>query len=121
MSVSYTHLGDPLDVMVLCQECIVPLTLVQCYPIGVIQMIDDSSKDEKIIAVPYRDPSLSCYRDISELPAHTMNEIQHFFTVYKSLENKETSVKETLGHEEAQRIIAYCIAEYDKHYCGKRG
>ena len=113
--------GDPLDVLVLCQECIVPLTLVQCYPIGVIQMIDDSSKDEKIIAVPYRDPSLSCYRDISELPAHTMNEIQHFFTVYKSLENKETSVKETLGHEDAQRIIAYCIAEYDKHYCGKRG
>ena len=112
--------GDPLDVLVLCQECIVPMTLVQCYPIGVIKMIDEASTDEKILAVPFRDPSLSCYHDISELPSHTFDEIQHFFTVYKSLENKETFVKEVLGHDEAISIIAHCIEEYQKYFCGQR-
>lgn len=77
-----------------------PMTLVRCYPIGVIKMVDEDSIDEKILAVPFRDPSLSCYQDISQLPSHTFNEIQHFFTVYKSLENKETVVKEALGREE---------------------
>lgn len=104
--------GDPLDVLVLCQEAIVPMTLVQCYPIGVIEMVDEESIDEKIIAVPFHDPSLSCYHDISELPEHTFNEIRHFFSVYKFLENKETHVKEVLGHEAGLEIIARSIAEY---------
>ena len=112
--------GDPLDVLVMCQEAIVPMTLVQCYPIGVIKMVDDESIDEKIIAVPFKDPSLSCYHDISELPVHTFDEIQHFFTVYKSLENKETFVKEVLGHEDAIEIIVHCMSEYKKYYCGYR-
>ena len=96
---TYADDGDPLDVLVLCQESIVPLTLVQCYPIGVIQMVDDESTDEKIIAVPFRDPSLSGYEDISQLPSHTFDEIQHFFSVYKSLEGKETVVREALGRQ----------------------
>lgn len=106
--------GDPLDVLVLCQEALVPLTLVQCFPIGVIKMVDEESIDEKIIAVPFRDPSLSCYRDIQALPAHTFDEIQHFFTVYKSLEGKETVVKEVLGHEKAMQVIQTAMAEYDR-------
>ncbi|MBQ9964298.1 MAG: inorganic diphosphatase [Clostridia bacterium] len=112
--------GDPLDVLVMCQESIVPMTLVQCYPIGVVKMVDGDDIDEKIIAVPFRDPSLSCYHDISELPKHTFDEIQHFFTVYKSLESKSTAVKEALGHEEALRIITHCIEEYRHYYCGQR-
>ena len=111
--------GDPLDVLVLCQEDIVPMTLVRCYPIGVIKMVDEDSIDEKILAVPFRDPSLSCYQDISQLPSHTFNEIQHFFTVYKSLENKETVVKEALGREEALRVVAYCIQAYKKAFSGR--
>ena len=117
---TYADDGDPLDVLVLCQESIVPLTLVQCYPIGVIQMVDDESTDEKINAVPFRDPSLSGYEDISQLPSHTFDEIQHFFSVYKSLEGKETVVREALGRQEAIKIIVHCIEEYRRCFCGQR-
>ena len=117
---TYADDGDPLDVLVMCQEAIVPMTLVQCYPIGVIKMTDDESIDEKILAVPFRDPSLSCYQDISELPRHTFDEIRHFFTVYKSLEGKSTAVDEVMGRGEAVNIITHCMMEYDRCYCGKR-
>ena len=82
--------GDPLDVLVLCSECIRPLSLVECYPIGVITMEDGGSLDEKIIAIPFQDPTYNTYQDISELPDHVASEIKHFFRVYKSLEGKET-------------------------------
>lgn len=109
---TYADDGDPLDVLVLCQESIVPMTLVQCYPIGMVQMTDEDSADEKIIAVPFRDPSLSCYADISQLPSHTFQEIKHFFSVYKSLENKNTAVNEVLGSIQAYKTIENCIETY---------
>ena len=62
--------GDPLDVLVLCSEPILPATLVQCYPIGVINMIDDGKMDEKIIAIPFREPTYNFYTDIAQLPHH---------------------------------------------------
>ena len=62
--------GDPLDVLVLCSETIQPMTLVECKPIGVLNMVDNDSCDEKIIAVPVNDPNYNCYSDISELPKH---------------------------------------------------
>lgn len=108
--------GDPLDVLVLCQETIIPMTLVQCKPIGVVEMIDEDSADEKIIAVPIKDPSLSHYDDISQLPAHTLEEIQHFFTVYKHLEGKETVVRQVLGHHQAIKIIDECIKMYNSTF-----
>lgn len=117
---TYADDGDPLDVLVLCQEAIVPMTLVQCYPIGVIIMSDEKGIDEKVIAVPFQDPSLSDFHDIMELPAHTYNEIQHFFSVYKSLEGKQTVVKDVKGHEEAIQVIEHCLTEYEKYFCGKR-
>lgn len=117
---TYAEDGDPLDVLVLCREAILPMTLVQCRPIGVIKMTDGGSSDEKIIAVPFQDPSRSCYFDISELPSHTMNEMQHFFEVYKSLEGKATVVNEVLGHEDAQRIIEECIENYERTFGSKK-
>lgn len=117
---TYADDGDPLDVLVMCQEAITPMTLVRCYPIGVIKMIDEESIDEKIIAIPFRDPSLSCYQDISQLPTHTFDEIQHFFTVYKSLEKKETVVKEVLGRESAVEIIDSCITQYNRCFADKK-
>ncbi len=117
---TYADDGDPLDVLVMCQEKIEPMTLVQCYPIGVIKMTDDNYTDEKIIAVPFRDPSLSDYRDISELPRHTFAEIRHFFTVYKSLEGQSTAVDEVMNREAAVSIIKHCIDKYNRCYCGKR-
>ncbi len=107
---------DPLDVLVLCSESIDPLTLVRCYPIGVINMIDNGMGDEKIIAIPYNDPNYNIYHNIDELPQHVFNEMRHFFSVYKELENKETAVNELGGPEDAARIIEYCIGHYNDKF-----
>lgn len=114
---TYAEDHDPLDVLVLCQESILPMTLVECYPIGVLKMIDDDQVDEKIIAIPFTDPSYNCYTDISQLPTHIFDEISHFFRVYKSLEGKSTVVNEVLGADEAREIIVKCIAAYKDNYC----
>ena len=112
--------GDPLDVLVLCQEAIDPLAIVECYPIGVLKMLDDNEVDEKIIAIPFGDPSLNTYRNIDEIPQHQFQEIKHFFEVYKYLENKTTIVDEIYGCEEAKKIIADSIAEYNRAFNQKR-
>ena len=109
--------GDPLDVLVLCSESIEPLTLVRCYPIGVIRMLDNGKPDEKIIAIPFNDPSYNLYKDISDLPKHVFDEMRHFFTVYKALENKQTAVDEEQGREEAVRVVRECIDYYVDCYC----
>ncbi len=109
---------DPLDVLVLCSESILPLTLVECYPIGVIAMEDNDDADEKIIAIPFRDPSYNDYKDINELPKHVFDEIRHFFEVYKSLEGYKTVVQEVSGRDSAMEIITSCLARYDKVFGG---
>jgi inorganic pyrophosphatase len=103
---------DPLDVLVLCTEHIYPMTLVRCYPIGVINMIDSGRNDEKIIAIPFDEPTYNHVRDLSQLPVHTFQEMEHFFSVYKALENKDTAVNEVEGVERAVEIIADAIAQY---------
>lgn len=108
--------GDPLDVLVLCQEAILPLTLVKCRPIGIIGMVDSEAADEKIIAVPVGDPSMAEYTDIGQLPQHTFCEISHFFEVYKSLEGKVTAVKSAMGREEAMEVIRSASASYQRHF-----
>ncbi len=114
---TYADDKDPLDVLVICQEKIVPMTLVECYPIGVMTMIDDDSLDEKIIAIPVNDPAYTDYTDIKQLPAHIFEEIMHFFRVYKSLESKETTVDKVMGPEDAKKIIKKCIDLYKDTYC----
>jgi inorganic pyrophosphatase len=104
--------NDPLDVLVLCSEILDPLTMVECYPIGVVKMIDDSMIDEKILAVPFKDPVYSGYRNISTLPQHILQEISHFFEVYKALEHSETSVKMTENRDNAVRIIQKALDAY---------
>jgi len=113
---TYADDGDPLDVLVLCREDIEPLTLVRCYPIGVIKLEDNHDADEKIIAIPFRDPSMNEYKDILDLPKHTFDEISHFFEVYKHLENIETSVIEILGQAEAVSVINTCMENYNKKF-----
>ncbi|MDR2931785.1 MAG: inorganic diphosphatase [Oscillospiraceae bacterium] len=107
---------DPLDVLVLCSEPIEPLVLVRAYPIGVISMIDNNAADDKIIAIPFEDPTYNAYRGIEALPSHIFSEMQHFFRVYKELENKETAVNEIRGHKEAVEIISRAIEQYDAHF-----
>ncbi|MCL2383220.1 MAG: inorganic diphosphatase [Oscillospiraceae bacterium] len=111
---TYADDNDPLDVLVLCQEDINPMTLVETYPIGVIIMLDQDQPDEKIIAIGKKDPYLNMYKDISELPAHISMEIMHFFEIYKQLEEKDTVVDQVLGREDAERIIQKSIDNYNK-------
>ncbi len=113
---TYAEDNDPLDVLVLCNEDIQPLTLVECYPIGVLLMTDSEQKDEKIIAIPKNDPYLNVYKDISEIPSHIEIEIRHFFEVYKQLENKKTEVDTILNRENAERIIQECMDRYNKKF-----
>jgi inorganic pyrophosphatase len=97
--------NDPLDVLILCSETLDPLTMVECYPIGMVKMVDNDEVDEKIIAVPFHDPVYSGYRDVSTLPRHILTEISHFFEVYKALEHSETSVKMVVDRNEALAVI----------------
>ena len=109
--------SDPLDVLVLCSEKIQPMTLVECKPIGVLNMIDNNSNDEKIIAVPVNDPNYNCFGDIDELPRHYFDEIKHFFQVYKTLENgKETNVTEFGGVDKAKEVIQNSIDGYIRDF-----
>ncbi|MDR2655183.1 MAG: inorganic diphosphatase [Oscillospiraceae bacterium] len=114
---TYADDGDPLDVLVLCSETIRPLSLVRCYPIGMISMLDQGKLDEKIIAVPFEDPSFKEYKNIDELPKHVISEINHFFTVYKNLENKETVVDQEHGPEKAKETINNAIENYIERFC----
>ena len=102
--------------LVLCARPIQPLTLVQVYPIGVLRMIDDGRTDDKIIAIPFSDPTYNSIRSIDEMPAHIFDEIMHFFTVYKQLENKQTAVKTLFDREKAESIIAEAIESYEQNF-----
>ena len=111
---TYADDGDPLDVLVLCSEQIFPMTLVKVYPIGVMRMIDGGKLDDKIISVPFSDPTYRGIKSIGELPSHIFDEIMHFFTVYKQLENKQTAVKELFDYKDAIEIVRQAIADYEK-------
>ena len=118
---TYGDDNDPLDVLVLCSESMDPLTLVRCYPIGYISMLDDGKNDEKIIAIPFSDPAYNGYHDISELPAHIFDEMAHFFSVYKALEGKETVAGDVNGKEAAVQVIRQAMTHYDEVFRGPSG
>ncbi len=117
---TYADDGDPLDVLVLCSEPIYPLTLIRVYPIGVMRMMDDGKMDDKIIAIPFSDPTYLGISSIKELPSHIFDEIMHFFTVYKQLENKQTAVKTLLNRDEAVEIIQEAIDTYNRDFGGQQ-
>jgi inorganic pyrophosphatase len=93
------------------------MTTVRCYPIGVISMIDNERFDEKIIAIPFNDPTYNTYTDISQIPTHIFEEMSHFFQVYKQLEGKQTAVNEVKGADAAREIIRKSIDSYVETYC----
>lgn len=105
---------DPLDVFVLCSQPLARLSLVRCYPIGVVTMTDRDEQDEKIIAIPFGDPQYNSYDDISKLPKHMFDELQHFLTVYKQLENKKVQVESLGDHKKAKEIIEQSLIRYKK-------
>lgn len=114
---TYGDDGDPLDVLLICAEPIEPMTLVRAYPIGVITMIDNGRYDEKIIAIPFDDPNYNMFDDIDKLPTHIFEEMRHFFSVYKNLENKQTDVNEVHPREDALKVIESGIDNYIERFC----
>ena len=117
---TYADDYDPLDVLIITTEQIKPMTLVRCYPIGVITMIDGGRNDEKIIAIPFDDPTYNYYHDINQLPKHIFDEMRHFFSVYKSLEGKETAVNEVEGADAAINVVASSIDGYVDRFIKKK-
>ncbi len=110
---TYCDDKDPLDILVICSIDVAPMCLIEAKVIGVMQMIDNNEEDDKIIAVAAHDMSVKHFNDISELPPHTLLEIQRFFEDYKKLENKEVIVENFLGREDAYRIIEKSIDLYN--------
>jgi inorganic pyrophosphatase len=111
---TYCDDGDPLDVLVLCQEAIVPLAIMRAKVIGVMKMRDDKGEDDKLIAVHADDPTNSDYSDVSEIPSHRMRELKRFFEDYKALENKKVLVSEPQGRSEALQVLRDAIRLYDQ-------
>jgi len=111
---TYCDDGDPLDVLVLSQEPVFPLTIVEARAIGVMRMRDEKGIDDKIVAISTHDPSYADYRDKSELPAHVLRMVRRFFEDYKALEHKQVSVDDLLGPDEAIRIITEALDLYRK-------
>lgn len=106
---------DPLDVFVLCSQPIEKMSLVRCFPIGIVHVIDKNETDEKIIAIPFGDPQYNSYKTIEELPSHIIDELKHFLNVYKQLENKEVKVTQTQGPKEAMDCIRQSILDFEKN------
>jgi inorganic pyrophosphatase len=110
---TYCDDKDPLDVLVISQVEVVPFCIVNAKVIGVMRMLDGGESDDKIIAVAADDISVNHYNDITDLPPHTILEVQRFFEDYKILENKEVVVEGFLGREDAYRIVKESIELYN--------
>lgn len=105
---------DPLDVLVFCQETVVPLTIIQARCIGLMTMLDSGKKDHKIIAVAMQDPEFNSYTQIAEMPPHRLRMLQRFFQDYKQLEGKVVEVDEIQAAEAAYPIIEDALLSYSK-------
>jgi inorganic pyrophosphatase len=104
--------GDPLDVLVLGQEPVYPLTIVEARAIGVMRMRDEKGIDDKIVAVSVRDPAYADYKDKDQLPGHVLRQVRRFFEDYKVLEHKQVIIEDLLGPEAALGIIADALQMY---------
>lgn len=106
--------NDPLDVFVLSQEILEPMTLIECRPLGVIRMIDNNELDEKIIAAPICDLSMELYQNINDLPSSLIAEIEHFLLHYKDLEQKKVFIEKIEDVQKAYMTIERSLAQYQK-------
>jgi inorganic pyrophosphatase len=113
---TYCQDHDPLDILVLSQEPVIPGCVMKARPIGMLRMIDQGLEDIKIIAAHADDPMFSNYNDISQLPPHLLLEIRHFFEIYKELEKADLPVVEDFqGRIDAYRAIRAALVLYQRH------
>ncbi len=105
---------DPLDVLVLCQETVVPLTIIHARAVGLMTMIDQGKPDHKIIAVATQDPEFNPYYEASEMPPHRLLMLRRFFQDYKLLEGKAVEVDEIRPAKEAYPIILDSLHRYSE-------
>lgn len=105
---------DPLDVLVLMQEPVVPLSILRVRPIGMMTMVDQGQNDEKIICIHLDDPEYRSYHAIQQLPPHRLAEVRRFFEDYKILEEKEVAVHDFFGPVEAVDTVRSAMAAYDR-------
>lgn len=111
---TYADDDDPLDILVICSVDVDPLCIIEARVIGVMHMIDDDEKDDKIIAVARNDMSVNHIEDLSALPPHTVVELRRFFEDYKKLEHKNVVVEEFFGKQKALAIVRESLARYSK-------
>jgi inorganic pyrophosphatase len=109
---TYCDDGDPLDVLVLAQEPVYPLTIVEARAIGVMRMRDEKGIDDKVLAVSVHDPAFADYTDKNQLPAHVLRQVRRFFEDYKVLEQKQVNVEDMLGPADAIKIIRDSLELY---------
>jgi inorganic pyrophosphatase len=112
---TYCEDHDPLDILVLGQEEVVPLSILRARPIGVMKMSDQGEEDDKIIAVHADDPEYVHYTSIRELPPHRIAELRRFFEDYKALEQKTVTVDEFLDRPQAVEVVRDAFALYARH------
>jgi inorganic pyrophosphatase len=117
---TYCDDGDPLDVLVLAQEPVYPLTLVEARAIGVMRMRDEKGVDDKIVAVSVHDPAYADYSDKDQLPVHVLRQLRRFFEDYKALEHKQVVVEDLQGPAEAVAIIREALELYRKLRRGEK-
>ncbi len=108
--------GDPLDIIVLTHRPLQPMTLANARVIGVLRMIDEGEKDDKIIAVYDKDPRYGEFNDISDISAHTLKELKHFFERYKELQGKNVRVLDILPKEVALKDVEIAQKMYLNKY-----
>lgn len=111
---SYSDDKDPLDILVLGQAEVYPLSIMKARPIGFMRMIDQGDIDDKIISVHADDPEMAEVQSIDDLASHTLKEIQNFFEIYKGLENKKVSVEGFKGKSEAFVILKKALSDYQE-------
>lgn len=112
--------GDELDILVLAGEPTFPGCQLRAVPVAMLEMWDEKSRDEKILAVSWRDPVWGWIRDYSHLPPSLLREISHFFSIYKELEGKVTEIGSWFPTEKAWEVIRQAQERYRKK-CGKGG
>lgn len=108
--------GDPLDIIVMINEPTFPGCVIEARPIGLFKMLDQGAADDKVLAVPARDPIFDDYRDIKDIPKHFLKEVAHFFEIYKDLEGHRTKPIGWEGADVAKAEIHRAIEMYWKKY-----